>query len=58
MNPVVHADGVAEHVEFQRQFGSRGLRLAMTLDVRQQRGIEFRRRDENEFGQFFVPRMV
>ena len=52
-NPVMHAGGVAEHVEFQRQLDCRGLRLAVTLDVRQQRGVEFKRRDEKRIGPVF-----
>ena len=49
----MHAGGVAEHVEFQRQFDSRCLRLTMTLDVWQQRGVEFRWRDEKRIGPVF-----
>ena len=53
VNPVIHADGVAEHVEFQRQFNRRGLRLAVALDVWIQRGIEFQWRDEERIGPLF-----
>ena len=49
----MHAGGVAEHVEFQRQFDSRCLRLTMTLDVWQPRGVEFQRRDEKRIGPVF-----
>ena len=53
MNPVIHADGVAKHIEFQRQFNCRGLRLAVALDVWKQRGVEFQRRDEERIGPLF-----
>ena len=49
----MHAWCVAEHVEFQRQFDSRSLWLTVALDVWQQRGVEFRWRDEKRIGPVF-----